>query len=218
MIITFALKEKDYFIIRSNWFSVLFEYDLPSTGGFCFFAHYLCTMKHRLHIILFFLLLGLIPAAAQVPSHVDSLRAANSVGTKAADFAIMTTDGNESTLYDTDSRLTLVYLYHPDCYTCIATMSYLEADETFKSMVSSGGLKILAVDLTEDMVSITQNMRPPKGWTLCFNYDARIINDQLYFIEEYPSMYLLDKDKTVLLKNPEAYKLLEYLVGLEDRS
>jgi len=135
----------------------------------------------------------------------------NAEGTAATDINLMTLDGEDTSLYQFESELTLLYLYHPDCYTCIATIQYLNENPNFKKLIKNKKLKVLAVDLTPDMISISENIYPPKDWTLCFNYDASINNRLVYYIEDFPSIYLLDKDKKVLLKNPQAHELVDYL-------
>lgn len=133
---------------------------------------------------------------------------------KAPDFEYMTLDMKEHSLYKTKSPLTLVYLYNPQCYECIATIDILRKDQAFSEAVKSKKLTVLAVDLSEDMESIIYKMYPPGGWTLCFDIYGKIISENLFGQDHIPSMYLLDKNKKYILKDPNHTELLERIKEL----
>ncbi|MCQ2146645.1 MAG: thioredoxin family protein [Bacteroidales bacterium] len=133
---------------------------------------------------------------------------------KAPDFEYMTLDLKEHSLYKTKSHLTLVYLYNPQCYECIATIDILRKDEAFSEAVKSKKLTVLAVDLSEDMESIIYKMYPPQGWTLCFDIYGKILSENLFGQDHIPSMYLLDKRKNFILKSPSHNDLLDKIKDL----
>jgi len=128
---------------------------------------------------------------------------------KAPDFEYMTLDGKEHSLYKTKSELTLVYLYNPLCYECMATIDILKNDENFSKAVGKKKVTVLSVDLSEDMDSILNKLYPPKGWTLCFDIYGKIISENLFGQEHIPSMFLLDKDKNYILREPNHIELLQ---------
>lgn len=130
---------------------------------------------------------------------------------KAPDFEYMTLDMKEHSLYRTKSPLTLVYLYNPQCYECIATIDALQKNETFQKAVSTKKLTVLAVDTSEDMESIIYKMYPPKGWTLCFDIYGKLTLENSFGQKHIPAIFLLDKKKNFILREAGHLELIETL-------
>ena len=54
----------------------------------------------------------------------------------------------------------------------------------------------------------------PEEWYNGFDPDFVIRNETLYNVRAIPSLYLLDSEKTVLLKDAPENRMFEYLYGL----
>ena len=129
----------------------------------------------------------------------------NRPGMTAADFAYTTREGNKTTLHltNTDGELLLIF-YDPDCEHCKEVMSELQAEKT----LSDGSVKVLAIYSDEDheLWKRTAGLLP-KEWTV--GYDGGTLQENgSYVLRAMPTLYLLDREKKVILKDVQPAQLL----------
>ena len=143
------------------------------------------------------------------------LCALNKVGTKAADFRFADRRGKIRTLYGVEAPYTLLFFSNPGCEACMSIINVLKEDPQISSMISSGRLKVLNIYIDEDLDAWRSYMPVyPDEWYNGFDPDFVIRNETLYNVRAIPSLYLLDGDKTVLLKDAPENRMFEYLYGL----
>ena len=143
------------------------------------------------------------------------LCALNKVGTKAADFRFADRRGKIRTLYGVEAPYTLLFFSNPGCEACMSIINVLKEDPQISGMISSGRLKVLNVYIDEDLDAWRSYMPIyPDEWYNGFDPDFVIRNETLYNVRAIPSLYLLDSDKTVLLKDAPENRMFEYLYGL----
>ena len=143
------------------------------------------------------------------------LCALNKVGTKAADFRFADRRGKIRTLYGVEAPYTLLFFSNPGCEACMSIINVLKEDPQISSMISSGRLKVLNIYIDEDLDAWRSYMPIyPDEWYNGFDPDFVIRNETLYNVRAIPSLYLLDSDKTVLLKDAPENRMFEYLYGL----
>ena len=143
------------------------------------------------------------------------LCALNKVGTKAADFRFADRRGKIRTLYGVEAPYTLLFFSNPGCEACMSIINVLKEDPQISGMISSGRLKVLNIYIDEDLDAWRSYMPIyPDEWYNGFDPDFLIRNETLYNVRAIPSLYLLDSDKTVLLKDAPENRMFEYLYGL----
>ena len=143
------------------------------------------------------------------------LCALNKVGTKAADFRFADRRGKIRTLYGVEAPYTLLFFSNPGCEACMSIINVLKEDPQISGKISSGRLKVLNVYIDEDLDAWRSYMPIyPDEWYNGFDPDFVIRNETLYNVRAIPSLYLLDSDKTVLLKDAPENRMFEYLYGL----
>ena len=143
------------------------------------------------------------------------LCALNKVGTKAADFRFADRRGKIRTLYGVEAPYTLLFFSNPGCEACMSIINVLKEDPQISGMISSGRLKVLNIYIDEDLDAWRSYMPIyPDEWYNGFDPDFVIRNETLYNVRAIPSLYLLDSDKTVLLKDATENRMFEYLYGL----
>ena len=123
--------------------------------------------------------------------YVAEKSALNAVGTKAADF-LFTQNGRVRSLYSVEGDKILLVFGNPGCTACRELHAALEEMEGIPEMIASGKLALVEVNPDEDSI-------------------AKAETDKSYHIRAIPSMYLLDADKTVLLKDAPTERILAYL-------
>lgn len=143
-------------------------------------------------------------------SHQRSIALKNRPGTVAADFSYVTADGHASTLHGTpvEGEYLLLMFYDPACGHCKETLSIMRDDPAF----ADGGIKVLAVVEGDGASRGSAADGFPRSWTVA--YDAGDIGaGGLYVFRAMPSLYLLDRDKKVILKDVPLQRLYRFLAG-----
>lgn len=134
----------------------------------------------------------------------------NHVGSGAADFTFEDRTGKKMNLYDIDNLCDILLMfYDPDCDHCKDVIFKLTSDENLRNIIKNGKIKVVAVysgDNRELWDKTKYNL--PLEWTV--GYDDGTIEDQdLYIIRSLPSIYLLNGDKTVKIKEMDSKNICE---------
>lgn len=108
----------------------------------------------------------------------------NRPGSLAADFTYTTPQGRKMKLSETAGDYILLFFYSPDCHVCAETKEYIQKQGI------AGKTEIVWVN-------------PEK--------EKQIDEERLYDLRAIPTLYLLDKDKRVLLKDAPVTLIDEYL-------
>ncbi len=135
----------------------------------------------------------------------------NRWGTKATDFAYVTREGAHKTLYGTPAKEMLLIFYDPECSHCNEILRSLRASLLLQQLIDKGELTVLAV-YTEGKREIWQesNGSLPSDWIVGMD-ESNIVQKEIYDLPAMPILYLLDKGKKVLLKDPDQNTLEAYL-------
>lgn len=136
----------------------------------------------------------------------------NRPGMKAADFSYVTPNGKTDKMHQLESDYVLLFFYDPDCHNCLKFEQILSDIPSFVDMQQNGTLRVLAVypdDNKEEWLYKISQM--PQGWIVGWNEQGDIRSKQLYDIRATPTLYLLDKQKKVILKDVSLEKVIQYL-------
>lgn len=141
-----------------------------------------------------------------IPEYQFEMIALNRTGNKANDIEITLFDESKVRLYDIDGEYILLMFANPECPVCKRTAAKVYDSETIKYASDSGRLRTVCVFL--DDVATSYNMDAyPENWIKGYDAEGRIMDECLYEIRQMPALYLLDQDKTVIVKE----KALEYI-------
>ncbi len=137
----------------------------------------------------------------------------NNVGDRATDFTYYLPDGTRRTLTSTqvkNDRLLLMF-YDPECESCHEVLLRMAADRTLAEAIKAGRVSVLAV-YTEGNDEAWRKALPdmPEGWTVGTDREA-VKQGALYDLKAMPSLYLLDGQKRVLLKDAAYARIREML-------
>ena len=147
-----------------------------------------------------------------VPQQRKDIISKNQVGSKANNFSFIDKAGNESTLYATDASLLLLIFNNPDCSLCHRAEESIAKDEALQAMMNEGKLKILAITPDAEFNDWMEHIYP-SNWQVGYDNGKAIFDQRLYDIQQLPCIYLLDKDKRVLLKEANYERFSKYLSG-----
>lgn len=136
----------------------------------------------------------------------------NQIGAVAEDFKFVSMDGSTIWLHDVESPLLLLVFNSPDCSSCHDLEKEISNDNRIQQMLSDGRLKILAVSPVADYEDWLKHDYP-KNWICGFDEGKTIVKGRLYEINQFPSIYLLDENKRVLIKEADYELLTNALFG-----
>ena len=137
--------------------------------------------------------------------------ALNATLTPAADFRFTDQKGRTRSLYSVKAPLTLLFFSNPGCPACKEIMGVL-TEPAISEMVSRGDLAVVNVYIDEELDKWREYVREyPSSWYTGYDKELIIRSDLLYNVRAIPSLYLLDKDKKVLLKDAPVEKVMEAL-------
>jgi len=134
----------------------------------------------------------------------------NQVGKEANDFSFVDKKGNANSLYGIEAPLLLLVFNNPDCSMCHQAEQDIAQNDLLQSLLDSGKLKLLAVTPDADYDE-WMNHTYPSNWLVGYDKEKIIYGQRLYDIQRLPCMYLLDKDKRVLLKEGDYDRLCRLL-------
>ena len=139
----------------------------------------------------------------------------NRPGTVAEDFAYITPDGAEKTLHTTERKgLLLLIFYNPTCGACERNMEYFSSQEWVKKAVDDGDISILYMYAEDDAEAWRAKLNKiPEYASVGMDHNYRIMSERIYDLLAMPTMYLIDKDNKVILKDLFPNQLEEYLIN-----
>lgn len=138
----------------------------------------------------------------------------NRVGTPAADFRFRTISPKghaDHTLYkDVKGEYTLLFFNNPDCNSCAEILGTIKSSPLM-DMVREGRLKVLAMYIDEDLTAWKENRsKYPSDWIYAYDPELILRDNNIYGLRAIPSLYLLDKEKRVILKDAPVDKVISY--------
>lgn len=176
----------------------------------------------RLPILLLTLFVAIVPAAASPQSpglqsadsvdiadkarlaYLSAMERKNSPGTLAADFPMTLRDGSQTTLRGlpaVDGKRLIIF-YDPDCDHCVDLIRSVASDSAVTAAVASGALAVAAIYTEGDseVFARSASLIPPT-WLDAMTPGNPIEEDELYYLPEIPTMYLLDGRGVVLVRD-----------------
>lgn len=151
-------------------------------------------------------------------SHDAMLCSLNSIGSVAADFVFRDVNGRNRNLHGIKGEYTLLFFSNPGCSACKEIIELLSMNFYVGSMISSGRLAVVNVYIDEDLDAWREYLpNYPKEWYSGYDPGYVIRGDILYSVRAIPSLYLLDSEKRVIMKDATEDNVLGYLSSVAGR-
>ena len=136
----------------------------------------------------------------------------NNIGSTANDFPYTTPGGYVKRMYEIKSNFLLLYFNEPECEACKEMKESLSRSTIINHKLKTGELKVLSIYLGSDKKNWRSHLEDyPERWLQGIT-DGSLHNRKIYDLSAIPTMYLLDKDKKVLLKDYFTVQAIEQLV------
>lgn len=154
------------------------------------------------------------PGLAEVykirPRYRLELALKNRPGDVATDFAYTLPDGKGGRLSGVKSEYTVLFFNNPDCADCISTKAFIAGSALFGKLLAAKRLTVVAVYPDGDL-SLWKKTTYPPAWINGSN--PELSGARLYDLKAMPTLYLLDKNKRVILKDAPVERIEEWLAG-----
>lgn len=131
----------------------------------------------------------------------------NRVGQSATDFSFTLSDGSTKKMSSIKSEYIILMFSNPDCSTCAeVTKQMINSDILNKVYSMNSSTRTMITTLTvypfDDVEEWTDHLpQMPEKWINGYDKDMVITNQKLYDIKATPTIYLLDSNKKVILKD-----------------
>ncbi len=136
----------------------------------------------------------------------------NRPGTPAADFAYVTISGEKGTMRRIAAPMLLIYFHNPGCGGCKEIMASVASSPAVSQAIASGKLKVLAMYVDGDLATWRERFADiPAGWINAADPAGTLRDGNVYDLRAIPNIYLLDRDKRVILKDAPFEAVEQYL-------
>lgn len=136
------------------------------------------------------------------PEYLLHLASQNRTGTPANDFRYTLASGATGTLYGLHAEYVLLFINNPGCPMCREIREALVASPMLNELIEQGRLKVLALYPDEELDEwFKYQSEMPAEWINAYDAGCRIRQQDSYDLTAIPSLYLLDRNKRVLVKD-----------------
>lgn len=137
----------------------------------------------------------------------------NRVDTKALDFTYTLESGAQSTLYKIKSQYTVLFINNPGCHACTENIEALKDSPIINELIQKKQLTVLALYPDEELDEWRRHRDEfPQEWINGYDKSLTIKTQNLYDLKAVPTLYLLDANKKVLLKDATVQTITQYLM------
>lgn len=137
----------------------------------------------------------------------------NNLGSVANDFPYTTPGGEVKRMYELKARFLLLYFNNPECEACKEMKGALSQSTIINQKIKAEELKVLSIYMGADKNTWRSHLSEyPKQWLQGIGEDATLYKAKIYDLNAIPTMYLLNKDKKVLLKDYFSSRAIEEFV------
>lgn len=154
---------------------------------------------------------GLLDEYERLPYESDlHIVSQNRVGRAANDFELTLASGQRMSLYDVEAEYVLLFISNPGCPMCRDVKEAILSSQELSDMVEDEMLKIVVLYPDTDIEAWREALGGyPAEWINGYDAEQAIVASDLYDLKAIPSLYLLDEDKKVLLKDCVSVELIE---------
>lgn len=150
------------------------------------------------------------------PQYDLELSLRNRVGQLAEDFTYTLVSGKRFRLHKLSADYTILFINNPGCPMCRDVKDALNSSPMISAGIERGDIKVLMLYPDEDLTEWKSRLSEiPASWINSYDDGCVLTRDRLYDLRAIPSLYLLDRDKRVLLKDIVDVELIEQRIDEE---
>ncbi len=140
------------------------------------------------------------------------------VGSVAPDFRFKDARGRTRRLHDVQARTILLFFSNPGCYACLDIINTLEAVPGIRDRIARGDFAVVNVYIDEDLAAWrAYEPNYPRDWLCGYDPDGLVRSDRIYNVRAIPSLYLLDGQKRILMKDAPVERVVSWLQNQQNQ-
>ena len=140
----------------------------------------------------------------------------NRVGTTAADFRYTSQRGT-SNMHSIKAEYLLIFFNDPDCPNCRQALEVMKKSDVILNMVGMGVMKVLAVSPGGKSELWSERRADfPTDWIYAYDPVGELNQGTIYTLRTSPSIYLLDENKNVIIKDASLPHCLRVLTSISE--
>ena len=137
----------------------------------------------------------------------------NRIGTKALNFNYTLASGAQGSLYQQQAEYILLFINNPGCHACTETIDALKNAPIINQLLEQKRLTVLSIYPDEELDEWRRHRDEfPQEWINGYDKSLTIKTQNLYDLKAVPTLYLLDANKKVLLKDATVQAITQYLM------
>lgn len=147
------------------------------------------------------------------PTYDLQIVSQNRIGHKANNFDYTLKSGRTKSLYSLSNDFIIIYINNPGCAMCRDISDALKQSQIISNLQQSGRLKVVAIYPDEELDEWHKHFADmPAEWINGYDKGCRIERENLYNVSAIPALYLLDRDKIVLVKDSINVAEIEFIL------
>lgn len=147
------------------------------------------------------------------PEYRLSLASQNRIGQPANDFSYTLASGATGSLYGLRAEYVLLFINNPGCPMCREIREAISASPMLTELIEHGRLRVLALYPDENLDEWrAYREQIPASWINAYDDGCVLREKGLYDLSAIPSLYLLDAQKRVLVKDATDVALVEEVI------
>ncbi len=138
----------------------------------------------------------------------------NRIGNVANDFVYTLASGKTGRLHSVDSDYVILMFSNPGCPMCREIIGEIGASPLINEMMENDRIEVLAVYPDEDLVAWRDHVADiPQSWINAYDAGMHITEARSYNLQAIPSLYLLDSEKRVIIKDGVSVAQIENAIA-----
>lgn len=147
------------------------------------------------------------------PEYDLKLVSQNRLGTVANDIEYTLRSGKRGRLHRIEADYVLLFLSNPECPMCSDVAEAVSTSPMISELVERGSLKVLYLYPDEDLEAWRNHAEDvPSKWIYAYDAGCRLREQSTYNLSAIPALYLLDKEKKVIVKDATDVSVIEYVI------
>ena len=138
----------------------------------------------------------------------------NRIGTISNDFTYTLADGSSHRLHDIEANYTILMFSNPGCPMCREIVEQIGSSPLINELMERGDIRTISLYPDEDLEAWRNHLdQMPTRWINAYDKGMKISIDRLYNLNAIPALYLLDRDKRVIVKDGTSVAQIENIIA-----
>ncbi len=148
------------------------------------------------------------------PNYELDMARQNRLGTVANDFTYRLADGRSGRLHNIDAEYVILMFSNPGCPMCREIQEEITSSPLINELTELGRVRTLSVYPDEDLEAWREHLpEMPSTWIVGYDEGMQLTAERSYNLSAIPSLYLLDPEKRVIIKDGTSVAQIENAIA-----